>query len=106
MTRRATSSLILSLILTIGLAAPAPAQDTPGAQLRDLFDDMVGAVNPYLADLVEMLGDLSGWHAPVRLPNGDILIRRRHDEAPLPENELPEDQLPEDSGPVADPFEL
>ena len=94
--------LILTLIL--GLSAPALAQgapddEAPGTRLRGLFDEMIGAVNPYLADLAEMLGDLSGWHAPELLPNGDILIRRR-------EPQMPEDQLPEEEGPVEDPLEL
>ncbi|MCB1390985.1 MAG: hypothetical protein KDK12_17860 [Rhodobacteraceae bacterium] len=76
------------LVLSLALAAPARAQETdpPGTTLHGLLDDMLGMVNPWLSDLAEMLGDLSGWHTPEVLPNGDILIRRRRPE------DAPEDQ--------------
>lgn len=85
--------LILALCLAL-LAQPALAQrdlGEPEGSLRGLLDEMIGAVNPYLAQLAEMLGDLSGWHAPEVLPNGDILIQRRQPDEPAPETE---DQAP------------
>lgn len=67
------------LALTLALAAPARAQG-PETDLQGLLDGVLGVVNPWLSDLAEALGDLSGWHAPEVLPNGDILIRRRRPE--------------------------
>ena len=100
---RRTRPLILLGLLAV--AAPALAQEDPQApdnRLRGLLGDMLGAVNPYLQDLAGMLGDLSGWHAPEVLPNGDILIRRRAPET-APET------APEGSGPdqpLGEPLEL
>lgn len=76
--------LVPVLALTLTLAAPVQAQEEPppGSSLQGMLDDMMGAVNPWLGDLVEMLGDLTGWHAPEFLPNGDILIRRRQPDEP------------------------
>jgi len=67
----------LALAAILALAAPAQAQQEEPRSLQGLLDQMLGAVNPWLSDLAEKLGDLSGWHAPEVLPNGDILIRRR-----------------------------
>ena len=81
---------LLAALMTAS-AMPALAQDSDNDtanRLRGLFDDMMGTVDPWLSDLSEMLGDLSGWHAPERLPNGDILIRRRDDQEP---EAVPED---------------
>lgn len=32
---------------------------------------------PVLKDLAEMAGDLHNYHAPEKLPNGDIILRRK-----------------------------
>lgn len=87
------------------LALPAAAQDQPpdqgealGDRMGRLFSDLLAEVDPWMADLLDKLGDLTGWHAPEVLPNGDILIRRR----------LPPDQ-PSDSesgSGSAEPLEL
>lgn len=45
-----------------------------------------GEARPVLEDLLEMIDDLGNYQAPERLPNGDIIIRRRPD-APLPKVE-------------------
>ncbi|MCA2009910.1 hypothetical protein LCM17_00265 [Cereibacter sphaeroides] len=98
---RRTRPLILIGLLAVALAAPALAQEDPQVpdnRLRGLLGDMLGAVNPYLQDLAEMLGDLSGWHAPEVLPNGDILIRRRAPET-APEG-------PGQDQPLGEPLEL
>ena len=95
---------LCALVLCLALAAPARAQTDcpPGSigcgTLGGLLGDLMRQVDPWLADLAEMLGDLSGWHAPEVLENGDILIRRRQPE-PTP---APED----DEGPVTQPFSL
>ncbi len=41
--------------------------------LEQLFDEMA----PALEDLEGFVGDLNAYEAPVILPNGDILIRRK-----------------------------
>mgnify|MGYP005856713707 CR=1 FL=1 len=56
--------------------------------LRDFIDRM----GPALADLMEQMGDLSAYHAPEKLPNGDIILRRKtpqERETPLPDQEAP-----------------
>jgi len=87
------------------LAAPSLAQDSPesvdkgfsllqeGARilmesmlkemepaLRDMQEDlgaMLKEMEPGLRDLGTMIGDLRNYHAPEKLPNGDIIIRRK-----------------------------
>jgi hypothetical protein len=49
-------------------------------QLDDMqqgLGDAITALEPMLRDLVLMIGDLSQYEPPVRLPNGDILLRRK-----------------------------
>ncbi len=41
------------------------------------MEEFAGAVEPMLRDLSRMMGDLSNYHAPEMLPNGDIIIRRK-----------------------------
>lgn len=87
------------------LAAPALAQQTPdsaeegfsllrqgarllmeamldemGPALRDMQGDLDHALRemqPMLRELGRMLDDLGNYHPPERLPNGDIIIRRK-----------------------------
>ena len=97
-------ALVVTLVMI--LAAPAQAQQdcAPGSigcgALGGLLGDLMRQVDPWLADLAEMLGDLSGWHAPEVLDNGDILIRRRQ---PVVPDAAPGD---EPQVPVTRPFEL
>jgi hypothetical protein len=99
-------SLPLLLGLCLAVTAPALAQDQdqqadpPTAQQRfeELIDRLMGRLEPGFESLGEMLGDLSGWHAPEILPNGDILIRRRDQPSEPPPTE--------DDPPVTDPLEL
>ncbi len=44
--------------------------------LSDL-DEIAEEVGPAIAELQEMIGDLSAYHLPEVLPNGDIIIRRK-----------------------------
>ena len=90
--------LILALLL---LPVPALAQTPPsdadkglslmqqGAEL--LFNHMLGQVEPSLQDMAQalkeaqpklmeilaMMDDLANYHAPEKLPNGDIILRRK-----------------------------
>jgi len=65
-------------------------------ELKGLADELKPAMRafaetmgPAFADLIERLDDIRNYEAPVILPNGDILIRRRPDappyQAPAPE---------------------
>ena len=59
--------------------------EEPGAT-SPLAQDLAGALRqmgPVLQDLAAQVDDIRNYQAPERLPNGDILIRRRED-APAP----------------------
>jgi len=52
--------------------------------LRDRADEMEPALRdfaermgPALADILDKMGDLSAYHPPEMLPNGDIILRRK-----------------------------
>jgi len=95
-----TRTAALALALSLGVAAtPLAAGDTTdrpanpdlaeGAELlaegfktllRGLMDELEPAgeaAEQGWNDLIGWLGDLSAYEAPERLPNGDILIRRK-----------------------------
>ena len=103
-------ALSLALLLSLGLS-PLAAQEVPPAEppseveegsellkrgaellLRGLMDeieptlrDMEGALaemEPAARELIEMLGDLRNYEPPEKLPNGDILIRRKTEADP------------------------
>lgn len=95
----------LALCLILMTVTPAAAQQVERRELGDLFGDMMGLLDPMLSDLAEMLGDLSGWHAPEFLDNGDILIRRRQPDV-APETSPDTPPASEDEPPVTDPLEL
>jgi hypothetical protein len=75
-----------------------------GLFLRGLMDEMEPALDdmaegaealrrnlgPMLSDLMEMVDDIRAYHPPERLPNGDILIRRR---TPAEIEALPEGEI-------------
>lgn len=54
--------------------------------LRQFIEEM----GPALSELMAKVGDLSAYHAPEVLPNGDIIIRRKtpQETEPLPEGEI------------------
>ena len=107
------------LILSAALALPAAAQEAEEPGIRDglgmlsegsrlilegLMDEMRPFVEdqmiPLLQDLNGMIDDMSAYHAPEILPNGDILIRRRVE----PEDAPDAPETPED--PVQNPVDL
>lgn len=123
MRRVLVAALLVGLALPFGAARAQAEIDcfpfAPGCErlprlldeltrdLAPLLDDFVGRTDPFLGELRRLLGDLSGWHAPEILPNGDILIRRRRP------SERPGDQRPteppegtEDAPSVSEPIEL
>jgi hypothetical protein len=106
----------LALIIALSAPLPALAQDAPqgdvdqglslleqGAQmlLRGMMSEMEPALNdmakalqeaePMLRDMLAMVDDLANYHPPERMPNGDIILRRKlPDEmtAPLPDGDI------------------
>ncbi|MDP3961850.1 MAG: AAA+ family ATPase [Pseudorhodobacter sp.] len=102
--KRLLAPLALCLALTPvwGQEPPAP-DDGPslleeGARLllRGLMAEMEPAIGdmgkalaemePALRQLLALIGDIRNYHAPVMLPNGDILIRRKTpDELAVPD---------------------
>lgn len=54
--------------------------DNIGPKLDEMQDGLDGAmqeIEPHLTELMDMIGDLQNYHAPERLPNGDIILRRK-----------------------------
>ncbi|MFZ1725075.1 MAG: hypothetical protein WBO29_01245 [Albidovulum sp.] len=48
--------------------------------LKDLksdFGDALAGMGPVLRDLAGQIGDIRNYHPPVKMPNGDIIIRRK-----------------------------
>ena len=43
----------------------------------------MAGLEPHLAELADMIGDLGNYQAPERLPNGDIILRRKIPQAPI-----------------------
>ena len=58
--------------LEAAMADPDRADEMEPA-LRDFAERM----GPALADLLEKIDDLSAYHPPEMLPNGDIILRRK-----------------------------
>ena len=58
-----------------------PQLEALAEQMEPALRSMVEDMGPALNDLAEMIGDLSAYHPPERLPNGDIILRRK---TPLP----------------------
>ena len=56
--------------------------------LRQFVEEM----GPALRDLMDQVGDLSAYHPPEVLPNGDIIIRRKSplelQDTPAPDGEI------------------
>lgn len=65
--------------------------------LRDM-EQALRLMEPELRALVDMVGDLRNYEAPEKLPNGDILIRRKADAPPLPQDPAPPEATPPDPG--------
>ncbi|MDZ7909694.1 MAG: AAA+ family ATPase [Gemmobacter sp.] len=65
--------------------------------LRDM-EQALRLMEPELRALVDMVGDLRNYEAPEKLPNGDILIRRKPDAPPLPQDPPAPEATPPDPG--------
>ncbi len=74
--------------------------------LEGIGNELAGTVNefrPALTELTGVMDDIGNYERPERLPNGDILIRRRADAPPPPPLEELQRLLPEPDG--TDPAE-
>lgn len=66
-----------AMMLLEGLMAEVePTLDEIGRALSEI-EPALREMQPVLLDLMRMLGDIRYYHAPERLPNGDIIIRRK-----------------------------
>ncbi len=87
----APAAIILSLS-----ALPATAEEDglrEGLSLlqegtRMMLRGLMAELEPGLRELQDRIGDLSAYHPPEILPNGDILIRRKEPLDPSEEIEL------------------
>lgn len=77
-------------------------------QMRPMLDDLETQIEPELRDLTtrlmplmqqfsDLVGDLDQYEAPERLPNGDIILRRK---TPLDAPEPPAGLPPTDEGEI------
>ncbi len=62
-----------------------------GPQLRSFAEEM----GPALADILKDVEDLSVYDAPEKLPNGDIIIRRKEPLDPVPRLKKPDLPAPD-----------
>lgn len=53
-----------------------PALDEMGKALDEVKPGLE-ALQPKLLELMALVGDLQNYHAPEKLPNGDIIMRRK-----------------------------
>jgi hypothetical protein len=56
-----------------------PALDEMGKALDEVKPGLE-ALQPKLRELMALVGDLQNYHAPEKLPNGDIIMRRKSDQ--------------------------
>jgi len=64
----------------------APALDEAEQAFREM-EPTFRAMLPMMRELAAMIGDIDHYHMPEKLPNGDILLRRKPDLPPEPESE-------------------
>ena len=53
-------------------------------QMEPALQEFMLRIGPALSDLLSRVDDLSRYEAPEMLPNGDIILRRKPDAAPVP----------------------
>ncbi|MEI4470681.1 hypothetical protein [Frigidibacter sp. MR17.24] len=114
---RPIAPLLLSLLLAapaVGVAvtpavaqsdaplADPPANEGPGLdgfsdRAREFFGEMfenaepaLREIGPMLRELQAMIGDVTDYHMPEKLPNGDIIIRRRTPQEVTPGDDVPD----------------
>jgi hypothetical protein len=89
----AISTLVAGLAIAPVHAGSPDTEERPlSKELDQIFRDLIEQMKPALDELLETLEVLEGidsiehYERPEILPNGDIIIRRRDDAPPLPEN--------------------
>lgn len=75
-----------------------PQLDMLLREVEPTLRGMIAEMGPALNELAELIGDLNAYHPPERLPNGDILLRRKS--PPPPDTPDPATPQPEPEGPV------
>lgn len=84
---------VLVLALVVALAGPVRAEEGRGMEdgldlfsegARRLMEGIVGELGPLLLQLEALIDEVTSYQAPERLPNGDIIIRRRPEAPELP----------------------
>lgn len=115
--------MFIALLAATPLAAqetlpPAPKEDAPSlmeegakmflrglmSEMEPALDEMQGALEeigpkleelkPQILDLIGMIDDFQNYHAPEKLPNGDIVIRRKTAQELEQEKVAPVDEPP------------
>lgn len=82
----------LALALILAAVTPAAAQQDDASEglgllqegARSLLRGLMEELEPALRNFSDTVGDLSAYHLPEILPNGDIIIRRRVPLVPEP----------------------
>ena len=77
----------MQLMLKGLMTEMAPAFDEMDKSLKEV-QPLLQDLGPKFAELLTLMGDLRNFEAPVVLPNGDILIRRKPG-LPLPLQRIP-----------------
>ncbi|GAA0294370.1 AAA+ family ATPase [Rhodovulum strictum] len=103
------AALCLAALVAFGPTAAQEAETAPEANLREGMDllgqgmrllfrglgdelepalrDLAETMQPALRRLIEIVDDFDAYQMPERLPNGDIIIRRKPDAPPVPPTE-------------------
>ena len=84
--------ILLPLVL---LSAPLQAQDSGDSEGLDLMGEalklfmrgLMEEMGPALDEMEGFLDNFDAYHPPEVLPNGDIIIRRKRETAPLADGE-------------------
>ncbi len=82
-------------------------------EMGPALDDMQGGLEeaaremgPALRQLLALVDDVRNYEPPERLPNGDVIIRRRADAPPPPELPKPPEDVPGSTAPPEGEIEL
>ena len=68
-----------------------------GRKASPALRNFISEMGPAFTDLLEEVEDWSVYEPPQKMPNGDIVIRRKPD--PAPEDDVTEDTTPEETPP-------
>ena len=85
--------MIRPFLLCLALATPAVAQDEEqgldlmSEALKLFMRGLMAEMEPAMEGIEGLLEDLSSYHPPEILPNGDIIIRRKTPVERVPEEE-------------------